>query len=75
MDLRILCTITLIVFVGIFLLATYLCIPKAVVWWRLWKKTGKTIHFSNAMTAGIAALFLILTDLVVFLRVIWRLHA
>ena len=71
MDFWILCAVTLIVFIGIFSIAIYLCIPKMVEGWHLWKKTDKSMYLSNAVAAGSAALFLLLAELVVFLRIIW----
>gem|GEM_PF-2714631 len=46
-----------LLFIGTFLVATLLLIPKSVKCWRLWKETGKTVHFSGAVSTAVTAFF------------------
>ena len=59
-----------VVFLGMFFLATFLFVPKAVKWWRLWHKTGKTIHLSNAIAVGAGAIFFLAGDMLMFLQAV-----
>lgn len=59
-----------VIFIGTFLIAIYLLVPKTVECWRLWKKSGKFIYLSNSVGAGVAATFLLIADLLIFLRAV-----
>lgn len=68
MDYEILSILNSILFIVGFLLATYLLIPKSVEYWHQWKKTGKSIHLSNAAAAAVGALFLLIAVFFIFIR-------
>jgi hypothetical protein len=59
------------VFIGIFLIAVYILIPKTAKFWRLWKETEKTIHLSNAIASGVVAFSLLFANFILFLRAVW----
>jgi len=44
-----------ITWLGIWALATYLLVPKSIQAWKLWGKTKKTIHLSNAIGGMVLA--------------------
>ena len=54
--------------IGMFLIATWVLIPKAVRGARVWKKTGRSISLSHAVAAGTGALFLLLGVLLMLLQ-------
>ena len=57
-------------FIGLFLVAVYLLVPKPVEYYELWKKTGKSIHLSN-FVASLFVLFLVFTaNFLVFIRIV-----
>jgi hypothetical protein len=57
-----------LLFIGMFLLATAVLIPKAVQLWRLWMTTGKPIYLSHAVATGIGGLFFLLGVLLMLLQ-------
>jgi hypothetical protein len=59
-----------ILFIGTFLIAVLLLIPKSVKCWRLWKETDKTVHLSGAIAAGVVAFFLLAADFVTFMMAV-----
>lgn len=69
MDYRVFGLIEIVIFLGMFMMATYLLLPKAVIHFRLWKKTGKTIYLSSSFSGGIAILFLLTADFIMFIRI------
>ncbi len=54
-------------FIGLFILATYLGIPKTIHFWELWKKTRKPIHLSNAIGSAVLTFFLYSTDFAIMI--------
>lgn len=56
-----------LLFIGMFVIASHLCIPKAIHFWELWKKTKKTIHLSNAVASVAAAFFFYSADLTIMI--------
>ncbi|HSX10577.1 MAG TPA: hypothetical protein VLF94_02535 [Chlamydiales bacterium] len=56
-----------LVFIGTFLIAVLLLVPQAVKFWRLWKETGKPIHLSSAVGAGVIAFFFLAADFLGFM--------
>jgi hypothetical protein len=59
-----------ILFLGMFFLAVFLCVPKTIKFWRLWKQTNKTIHLSNAVAMATVALFFLAGNLLMFLQAV-----
>lgn len=54
-----------LLFVGMFVIASHLCIPKAIRSWELWKKTKKTVYFSNTVASIAAAFFFYSADFII----------
>lgn len=54
-------------FIGMFIIATYLGIPKSVHFWELWKKTKKTIYLSNAIGSVMLTFFLYAADFMIMI--------
>jgi len=52
------------------LLATLLIIPKSIEWYFRWKKSGKTMDLSIAVSAAILAFFFLSGVFVVFIKII-----
>jgi hypothetical protein len=61
-----------LLFIGTFLIAVLLLIPHTVKFWRLWKQTGKPIHLSSSVGAGIIAFFFIAADFLGFIMAVAR---
>ena len=55
-------------FIGMFFIAIFLCVPKSVKYWHVWKKTGVMIHLSHAIAVGTIAFFLLAATLFVLLQ-------
>ena len=53
------------VFLGVFAIATYICVPKSIYFWELWTKTKKPIHLSNAVGNVMLAFFLYSADFMI----------
>lgn len=70
MDYWVISSIESVVFIGLFLIAIYLLIPKAVKHWQSWKKSGKSICLSNSIGCGVVAFFLLLADLLKFIQAV-----
>ncbi len=70
MDYWILSTIESVIFIGLFLAAIYLFVPKAIKFWRLWKESGKTIYLSNAIASGFGALLALSADFIKFIKTV-----
>lgn len=58
------------VFIGSFLLAIAFLLPRSVKSWRLWKETGKYVHLSNSVAAGVVAFFLLAANFVTFMKAV-----
>lgn len=65
MDYHLISVLKSLTFIGIFLIATYLCIPKSIHAWQLWKKTEKTIHLCNAIGSAVIAFLLYSANFVI----------
>lgn len=61
-----------ITWLGLWALATYLFIPKSLQAWELWKKTHKSIHFSNAIGSMVLALLAYSANFVIMVMRLWR---
>jgi len=59
-------------FIGTFLIAVILLIPKSMKCWRLWKETGKTVHLSGAVSTAVMAFFLLAADFATFMFAVVR---
>lgn len=57
-----------VVFIGVFSIAFYLLLPKAMTSWNLWQKTGKLIHLSNAGACASGCFFLVSALFVRFIQ-------
>jgi hypothetical protein len=58
------------VFVGFFLIAVYIFVPKAVKFGRIWKQTNKSTHLTNAVAASVGAFFFLAADFFIFIRAV-----
>jgi O-antigen ligase len=58
------------VFIGFFLIAVYIFVPKAIKLGRLWKETNKTTHLTNAVAASVGAFFFLTADFLIFIRAV-----
>lgn len=58
------------VLIGTFLIAVMFFVPQSVKKWGLWKKTGKDVHLSTAVAAGVVAFFFLAADFVIFMRMV-----
>jgi hypothetical protein len=56
-----------LLFIGTFLIAVLLLIPKSVKCWRIWKETGKPVHLSGAVSTAVIAVFLLAADFLTFM--------
>lgn len=63
-----------LLFIGMYLIAIYLLVPKGIKFWRLWKETGKTIHLSNAIGSAAGIFFLLAADFIIFIMAIGGFH-
>ena len=70
MERWVLSAIESLIFIGMFLAAVYLFIPKGVKFWRLWKESGKTMFLSNAIASGVGAFFLLAALFLMFIQAI-----
>lgn len=68
MDYYIISILKSLTFIGMFVIATYLCIPKAIISWELWKKTKKSVHLSNTVASIAAAFFFYSIDLAIIIK-------
>ena len=59
-------------FIGTSLLAIYFIVPKSVDYFKLWVKTGKTIHVSNFAASLFVLLGIFSANFVIFFRFIFR---
>ncbi len=75
MDHWVLSSIESILFIGLFLVAIYLFIPKTVKFWRLWKESGKAIFLSNCVACGVGAFFLLAALFLMFIQAVGSRHA
>lgn len=57
-------------FIGMFLIATCICIPNAIKFWVLWKETKKQKNLSIAITYAVGAFFLLSANFFVFMQVV-----
>ena len=57
-------------FIGMAFIATYICIPKAIKFWTLWKETKNPTDLSAAITYAIAAFFLLSANFLIFMRAV-----
>lgn len=62
MDYHLISVLKSVVFLGMFAIATYICIPKSIHFWELWKKTKKPIHLANTIGSAMLAFFLYSAD-------------
>lgn len=67
MDYHTISALKSVTFIGIFVIASHLCIPKAVHFWELWKKTKKPVYLSNAVASVAAAFFFYSADFVIMI--------
>ncbi|MDP1608232.1 MAG: hypothetical protein Q8L98_02830 [Chlamydiales bacterium] len=58
----------LVVFLIAFLIPLYLCLPKAVSFYLLWKKTGKSIYLSASAASAVAGFFLLAAGFLMFIK-------
>jgi hypothetical protein len=58
MDYHLISVLKSLTFIVMFVLPSYLFIPKSVHFWELWHKTKKPVHLSNAVAHFMAAFFL-----------------
>jgi len=65
MDYHTISALKSLVFIAMFVIASHLCIPKAIHSWELWKKTKKSVHLSNAVASVAAAFFFYSADFVI----------
>ena len=59
-----------VMFIGMYLIAMYLFVPKGIKFWRLWKETGRPLYFSNAISCAVGAFFLLSADFLIFMMAI-----
>lgn len=59
-----------LIFIGMMLIATGICIPKSVKSWTLWREKKNSTHLTNAIICAIAAFFLLSGNFVIFIRAV-----
>lgn len=57
-----------IFFVGMFAIAMFVLLPKAVTFYSVWKKTGKMTYLSGAVAVLVIAFFFVAADFVMFIQ-------
>ena len=57
-----------VLFIGMFVVAVSLCIPKGTSNWKKWKESGKSTDLSSSAASFCAALFFITADLLIFIK-------
>lgn len=67
MDLQTISILKSLTFIGAFIIATYLCIPKSIHSWELWKKTKKPVHLANMVGSLMGAFFLYSADFMIMI--------
>lgn len=70
MDPLLLSGIESLLFIGMFLVAVYFFIPKAIKFWRLWEESKKAIFLSNCVTCGAGAFFLLSAAFLMFIQAV-----
>jgi hypothetical protein len=61
-----------LLFIGTFLIAVLILIPKSVNCWNLWKETRKTVHLSGAVSTAVIAFFFLAADFLFFMITVAR---
>ena len=59
-----------LIFIGMFFIASWICIPNAIKYWFLWKETRKQKNLSIAVVYALGAFFLLSGNFVVFIRAV-----
>ncbi len=59
----------LTIFLGMFILALCLFLPKAVTYFTLWKKGGKPIYLSASAACLVTTIFLLAANFIMFIKV------
>jgi hypothetical protein len=67
MDYHLISIFKSLTFIGAFVIATYLCVPKTIHFWELWKKTKKPIHLANTIGNVMGAFFLYSADFAIMI--------
>lgn len=75
MNCTLLLVLTISVWIGVLLIATYVILPKAIQSWQSWKKTSKSSALSNTIMCSIAILCLIGANWFLFLKALWKIYA
>lgn len=57
------------IFLVMYILALCLFLPKAVTYYTLWKKAGKSIYLSASAACLVTAIFILAADFVMFIKV------
>ncbi len=61
--------IQILIFLGMFMTALYILLPKTISLYSRWKTTGRVTYLSAAGAAAVVAFFFLAADFVMFLKI------